>query len=424
MSRPMTVSRAVAASLAAVIGLSGCSFKGASSFHLPGGASGPFVVKVEFRDVLDLVPQSAVKVNDVTVGSVSKIELEHDGLHGYYARVTCNVKKDVSLPENTFARLRQTSLLGEKFVSLEPPESKADWQGSFKSGETISLDSKRTAENADIEEVLGALSLVLNGGSIEQLNTINTELTKALKGRESQVRDFLTQLTGFVSGLDKQKSQISAALDGMDRLTSRLAAQKQTLDVALRDLPKGTAVLADERAQLTKMLTGLNNLGTVAVRVISSTRTNTVADLRSLQPILTQLASAGKDLPDSLELLTTYPFPRTIAPGTYNGKQIQGGMRGDYANLFISVDSSLADAVGNLTGTQLPGLPPLPLPGTGGLPKVPSLPGTPKLPTAPSVPTLPAPTLPAVPKSIVDLTSRMRDGQQSSLELLLFGGFA
>lgn len=403
----MTGRRFAAAAVASALVLTGCQFKGASSVRLPGGASGPFVVKVEFKDVLDLVPQSAVKVNDVTVGSVSKIVLRHDAKHGYFATVTCNVKKDVSLPENTFARLRQTSLLGEKFVSLEPPDRKADWQGEFHSGDLISLDSGRTAENADIEEVLGALSLVLNGGSLEQLNTINSELTKALHGRESQVRDFLVQLTGFVKGLDAQKNQIIAALEGLDRLTGKLAAQKQTLDVALRDLPKGTAVLADERAQLTKMLTGLNNLGTVAVRVIQATHDNTVADLRSLQPVLTQLAAAGNDLPNALELLTTYPFPRTIGPGTYKGKKIQGGIRGDYANLFISVDADVVSTIGNLTGVTVP----LPIPKT-----------TPTLPGLPVVPKLPADK--TVPKSLVDLTHRMAEGKQSSLELLLFGGFA
>jgi phospholipid/cholesterol/gamma-HCH transport system substrate-binding protein len=404
--------RAAAAALAALVALTGCQFKGASSIRLPGGASGPFVVKVEFRDVLDLVPQSAVKVNDVTVGSVSKIALKHDAKHGFYALVTCNVKKDVSLPANTDARLRQTSLLGEKFVSLEPPTSKTDWQGTFHSGDLISIDSGRTAENADVEQVLGALSLVLNGGSLEQLQTIDSELTKALHGREPQVRDFLRQLTGFVTGLDRQKTQITAALDGMDRLTARLAAQKQTLDVALRDLPKGTAVLADERAQLTKMLTGLNNLGTVAVRVIQNTRANTVADLRSLQPILTQLAAAGNDLPNALELLTTYPFPKTIGPTTYNGKQVQGGIRGDYANLFISVDADIVSTIGNLTGIKLPVT----------VPKVPGTPGTPVLPKVPLP--LPSTPIPKLPTGVLDLTGRIAAGQQTSLELLLFGGFA
>ncbi len=44
-------------------------------------------VKVEFADVLDLVPQSTVKVNDVSVGKVTAIDLE-----GYQALVTMQLR--------------------------------------------------------------------------------------------------------------------------------------------------------------------------------------------------------------------------------------------------------------------------------------------------------------------------------------------
>ncbi len=373
--------------------LSGCKFQGAASFPLPGGVGGGgYRVSIEFDDVLDLVPQSAVKVNDVTVGSVREIEVSKSG---YTALITVQIKKDVVLPENTLAQLRQTSLLGEKFVSLVAPDSP---QGRLREGMFIGKD--RTRRNADIEEVLGALSLVLNGGSIEQLQVINSELTKALKGRETEVRAFLTQLTGFVGGLDDQKGQIVAALDGLDRLTSKLAASRQTLDVALRDLPKGAAVLADERAQLTRVLSGLNNLGSVATRVIAATQQNTVADLRALQPILGQLAKAGKDLPNALELLTTYPFPRTVTlPG---GK---GGIRGDYANLFVTADGSVNNLLNNLTGG---GLPPLPLPGGSS--------------TTP----LPTPTLPVAPPRLPLLTGLdlAGDGAAQDLARMLVGGLS
>ncbi len=371
-----------------VLTLSGCTFQGAASFPLPGGAGGGgYRVNIEFDDVLDLVPQSAVKVNDVTVGSVREIEVSKSG---YTALVTVQIKKDVVLPENALAQLRQTSLLGEKFVSLVAPDNP---QGRLREGMFIGKD--RTRRNADIEEVLGALSLVLNGGSLEQLQVINSELTKALKGRETEVRAFLTQLTGFVGGLDDQKGQIVAALDGLDRLTGKLAASRQTLDVALRDLPKGAAVLADERAQLTRVLSGLDNLGTVATRVIAATQQNTVADLRALQPILGQLAKAGKDLPNALELLTTYPFPRTVSlPGQ------RGGIRGDYANLFITADSSINNLINNLTAG---GLPPLP----GGAPRAP----------------LPKPTLPVTPPRLplvsgLDLANA---GSQDLAQMLVGG---
>lgn len=329
-------------SLVGMLAVSGCAFEGAASLPLPGGKGGDgYQVKIEFTDVLDLVQQSAVKVDDVTVGTVKNIELSKTG---YTAVVTVAIDRSVKLPENATAAIRQTSLLGEKFVSVDRPPAAS---GTLREGMYIPL--QRTTRNADIEEVLGALSLVLNGGSIEQLQVINSELTKALKGRESEVRDFLRQLTGFVGGLDDQKVQIVRALDGLDRLTGKLAAQKQVLDVALRDIPDGAAVLADERAQLTAMLAGLNNLSTVATRVIQATQQNTVADLQALQPILTRLNAAGKDLPEALELLTSYPFPRTVSLPNE-----RGGIRGDYANLYITIDTSLENAVNNLLGLSAP----------------------------------------------------------------------
>ena len=74
---PMSARRASTALLAtglAVSSLAGCGFRGAASIPLPGGqgqGDDAYSLTIEFQDVLDLVPQSAVKVDDVTVGSVS-----------------------------------------------------------------------------------------------------------------------------------------------------------------------------------------------------------------------------------------------------------------------------------------------------------------------------------------------------------------
>ena len=391
----MTARRRATAGFAALsvlaLLLSGCKFNGAASIPLPGGVatgSDAYEVTVEFTDVLDLVPQSAVKVNDVTVGSVASIDLK-----GFTAVVVVRVKNDVVLPGNASASLRQTSLLGEKFVSLDRP-SGVPAVGRLRDGDTIGLD--RTQRGAEIEEVLGALSLVLNGGSLEQIQTINRELVLALKGREDKVKDLLTQLNTFVGGLDAQKQDIVRALDGLDKLTARLAAQRQTLTVALRDISPGVKVLADQRSQLTEVLTGLNRLGTVATRVINASQQNTVADLKALQPILTSLNQAGKDLPDSLELLTTYPFPKTVAEG----------IKGDYANLFVTADVNLkaADNTGILP-VPLPTLPPLPIP-------------VPSLPPAPGK----APALPDLTPSLPGLAAQASANSQRGLMRLLLGG--
>jgi phospholipid/cholesterol/gamma-HCH transport system substrate-binding protein len=385
--------------LAGCTALTGCQFKGAAAIPLPGGeggGKGAYKVTIEFPDVLDLVPQSAVKVNDVTVGSVTSIEVGSN--QSYSARVRVRIRKDVVLPANAHASLRQTSLLGEKFVSLDPPTTETP-EGRLRDGAMIGLD--RTTRNADIEEVLAALSLVLNGGSLEQLQTINRELVLALKGRESKVRDLLTQLNTFIGGLDKQKSDIIRALDGLDKLTSRLAAQRDTLAVGLRDIPAGVSVLADQRAQLTQVLTGLNRLGTVAVKVIRASQQNTVADLQALGPILTSLNAAGKDLPDSLELLTTYPFPRTV----------DEGIKGDYANLFVTADINL---VGTGTNTGI-----IPGPIASLLPSPPAVPSVPGVPNV--VPKVPTP-LPGA--SLLPSLPGLAAGASPGLLRLLLGGLS
>src|SRR4051812_44378378 len=113
MSRRTRRGMRVAALAASVSMLAaGCDFS-VYNLPLPGGADvgdNPYNVTVYFNDVLDLVPQSAVKVDDVTVGKVEDISLQ-----GYTAEVKLEINRHVKLPDNAVAKIRQTSLLGEKF---------------------------------------------------------------------------------------------------------------------------------------------------------------------------------------------------------------------------------------------------------------------------------------------------------------------
>ncbi|MGZ4549630.1 MAG: MCE family protein [Blastococcus sp.] len=309
MSRRLT--RLLALGLGLLM-LAGCGFRGAYSFQLPGGAdtgNNPYKVKVQFLDVLDLVPQSGVRVADVPVGRVEDIALGKD----WTAVVTISVNGNVHLPANAVAMIQQSSLLGEKYVELAAPGNEPP-QGKFGNGSVIPLS--RTNRNVEVEELLGALSLVLNGGGLAQLQTINKELGDALQGRESAVRDTLTQLDTFVGGLDQQKSEINRALDSVNALAGSLAKRTHTIETALDNIGPGLKVLNDQRNLLVTMLQSLARLGNVGSRVINQSAQNTVADLKSLQPILTQLAAAGPDLAGSLDLLLTYPFPASSVIGS------------------------------------------------------------------------------------------------------------
>ena len=245
--------------------------QGVYDLPLPGGAatgSDAYRVTVEFADVLDLVPQSAVKVNDVTVGAV-----DDDRAGRLARRVTLRLRDSVHAARQRRGRAAADQPAGREVRLAVAAHRPSRREGRLGDGDTIPL--RRSGRNPEVEEVLSALSLVLNGGGVAQLKTINVELTRAMAGHEEDIQGAIRQLDTFVGGLDAHKSEVVRALDGLDRLSARLAAQKGDIATAVDNLGPGLKVLADQRAQLTTMLTALSDLGRVGTRVINASKADT-----------------------------------------------------------------------------------------------------------------------------------------------------
>jgi phospholipid/cholesterol/gamma-HCH transport system substrate-binding protein len=343
-ARPRRVWRLLLVALVAAVGLSGCGYQSVQDIPLPGGAvlgDHPYDVTALLSNVVDLVPNASVRSNDVPVGVVRDVQLAPDG---WTAEVRMSVNGDVSLPANAMARLRQTSLLGEKFVELADPTMGAP-QGKLQNGAVIPLD--RTDVGAQVEEVLGALSLLLNGGGVEKVQTISRELNSALSGNEGQIRSLIDNLNVFVGTLDRQRSDIVRALDSVDRLSRTLVDQRAKIANVLDNLQPGLDVLNQQRGLLVQTLQSLQRLGGVATDVINRSQANTVADLQRLEPILGNLIASGDALPGSLQILLTIPF----ADNSLNV------IKGDYANIDVSVQLSLGGILTNiLNSPTVPGV--------------------------------------------------------------------
>jgi phospholipid/cholesterol/gamma-HCH transport system substrate-binding protein len=341
MTRTRTVLRSLVALLAATLLLTGCEFD-VYKLPLPGGTDvgdDPITVTAEFRDVLDLVPKSTVKVSDVSVGQVTDIDLE-----GQHAVVTMALRNDVDLPANAVAELRQTSLLGEKFVALSPPTTEPA-EGTLADGADIPLD--QTGRNPEVEEVLGALSLLLNGGGVAQMKTIASEVNKALDGREGAARSVLDQIRQFMAQLDENKADIVTAIDSVNRLARSARDQQGSIDAALDELPSALTSLDQQRADLVKMLQSLDKLGDVGVRVIDASKEGTIAALQQLNPVLTELANSGDAFVKSFHVFLTYPFVDEVVG---RDPQVARNLHmGDYTNLSVQLDIDLTALDGSST---------------------------------------------------------------------------
>jgi phospholipid/cholesterol/gamma-HCH transport system substrate-binding protein len=341
MRRPVLL---VVTLLAAALALSGCQFSGAYDLPLPGkqvGSGDGYRVTADFADVVNVVPRTVVMANDVPVGQVDSVKRV-----GWHARVTMTIRKDIVLPRNATADVRQTSLLGEKYIQLAAPRgASVAKQGRLGDGDVIPLSA--TARNPEVEEVLGALSFLLSGGGVGQLKTISVELNKMMDGRQSDIRDLLGRMDTLVGSLDDQRENIVAAMDSVNRLTSTLNRERTAVGQALDSFGPALKVLDDQEQSLVRMLRALDRLGDVGTRVITRSRANMVATLRHLAPALRQLADAGDSLPRGLMMMASFPFP----------KQAETLAKGDYSNALFHMDFDLNKALKGLLKGGDTGLP-------------------------------------------------------------------
>jgi phospholipid/cholesterol/gamma-HCH transport system substrate-binding protein len=336
--------------------MSGCSFNGVYDLPLPGNKVSKdegFLIRAEFADALNVVPRSSVMVADVPVGQVETVTRV-----GWHARVTMRVRKNVVLPDNAEAQIRQTSLLGEKFVALLPPTSESGQAsastGRLGPGDVIPMD--RTGRNPEVEEVLGALSFLLSGGGIGQLQTITQELNAMMEGRTGKLRDVLGRVNTLVSTLDAQKGDIVQAIDSINGLSKTLNAEKVTIGKAIDAAGPAIGVLQKQHTKLVRMLRELDKLGVVGTRVVNEIKDDLLAELRHLEPLLRNLSDADGEqssapncpgcgsLVPGLVAAAGYPFP------------VDAGdtIHGDFANVVFKMQIKLTPvSEGGLLPTTL-----------------------------------------------------------------------
>ncbi|MEA3528392.1 MCE family protein [Nocardia implantans] len=400
--RRMRRTAAVAAGLTVALGVAGCQWDGLNSLPMPGTegtAPGSYEVRIQMPNVTTLTRNSPVRVHDVAVGTVSKIEVQD-----WHALVTVTLNPDVRLPANAVAEIGQTSLLGSNHLELSEPTDQPP-EGQLQAGDVIPL--ARAGAYPTTEQVLSSLSVVLNGGGVAQLETITHELNSALTGREDAIRDLLPQLNELTTNLDRQTGDIIAAMSGLDRLGGQLAEQRDVVAAAIEQIHPALTVLADRRANITRAITALGELSDVVRRIVAASGEDLKANLRSLVPVLKSLSDTGSDLTEALKILATFPFPM---------KNLDHAIKGDYLNLFMTVDITGKRLDSNfLTGTPLggrfggvegalgsfapgtaaqngdPATGPLQAPPPAPSQPAPTIPGLPPIPGIPAIPGLTVP---------------------------------
>jgi phospholipid/cholesterol/gamma-HCH transport system substrate-binding protein len=329
---------------------------------LPGtGVSGKTItVRVQFDEALNLAQGASVKVNGVDSGKVQSVSTKD-----FKAIAVLKVKTSAQLRSDATARLRYTTPLGELFVDVSNPA-----QGALvKDGQT--LDPRNASTAPTVEDALASASLLVNGGGLNQLQTVTDELNKAVGGREGTIRQLLDRSNTFLDQADATTGDIDRALNALAGVSRILKDNQSTINVAMTDIRPAARVLRENTPGFTTLLAKLVQFSDAANNVVGQTRAQTLQLVREVNPVLQEFLDVSGDLGPSLkDLVHVSQLLNQAVPGDYANMRLTleldklsppnllgpggGGSTGAGGGLLGGLLSGLTGGLKQPTGTKKP----------------------------------------------------------------------
>ena len=300
--------------MAGALALGGCGFSLQSLPKIGGISGSTYPVRAQFANVLNLPVDAQVRLGAEVVGEVGDIST-----HDFAADVTMRIKGSVALVQGTTAEVRFDNPLGDEYILLQAPASAATAQ-RLPSGALIPESQTSTAPT--VEDTFGALSLLLNGGGLNQLQTIIHELNNTFNGNQPQVRSLLSTINAAVTTLAGGQGPVDNALVAIENLSQKLngngGAGAATIGQGVDTIAPAIGVLASENTDISDLLSSLSNLGAAGTAVAEQAGQNSVNDVKDLLPVVNQLNAVAQQLgPDLAELSQFETETPKVAPGDY-----------------------------------------------------------------------------------------------------------
>ena len=198
---------------------------------------------------LQLPSRADVKIRGVIVGEVLDFDTSADG-----AELTLGIYPSQmdTIPANVTGSIVPKTLFGEKYVSLEIPQSGGD--GTLQTGDVIA----RTEVSIEVEQVLSDLYPLLRTVQPADLNMTLNALATALEGRGTELGENLETVDSYLKRLNPQ---IPALVEDL-RLTSQVSDTYSDVmpEIAsiLRNTVTTTGTLEDRDAKVHALFTDVS----------------------------------------------------------------------------------------------------------------------------------------------------------------------
>ncbi|MFI6170946.1 MCE family protein [Nocardia sp. NPDC051052] len=256
----------------------------------PGVSGETYTVHAVFENALNLPDQAKVKIGGSDVGVVSNIKTKN-----FQAVVDLTISKDIELPKDSTAELRQATPLGDVFVAVSKAKAKAGSGAEMlHNGDTLGLD--KTSAGATVEQLLISISLLFNGGGVASLSKLTSELDSIVGGRGGQLSHLITEMTGVVGSLNDNSAKVDGVLNEFSALANTIEARRGELGQVADTLPQMIGAIAENNRAIGDLLTKVSTTSAALGDYADTSGQQLGSLLDNTHKLMDALANTGDNL--------------------------------------------------------------------------------------------------------------------------------
>jgi phospholipid/cholesterol/gamma-HCH transport system substrate-binding protein len=259
----------------------------------------------KFGEAAGLQPDDDVRVAGVRVGTVTSVDLDGNDV------VVSFKAPDTWLGDQTRASIEIKTLLGQKYVNLQPA-------GNQPLSSDSPIPRTRTTAPFDVIDAFSQLTTTVEGLNTDQLGESLNTLSQTLDASAGPIRPALDGLSRLSRTISSRDAELAHLLANTRATTQVLAARDGDIDALIKNGNLLLGELRSRKAAIDDLLNGTIALSQQLRGLVADNRATLGPTLDKLNGVLTTLQTNSANLENGIRLFA--PFVRVFANVVGNGR--------------------------------------------------------------------------------------------------------
>ncbi|WP_027927924.1 MCE family protein [Amycolatopsis benzoatilytica] len=263
--------------------------------------------QAEFTEAAGLQADDEVRIAGIKVGEVSRVDLDDD-----HVLVSFRVK-DAWVGDQTSAQIKIKTLLGRKFLALDPAG-----RGEQDPGRPI--PRSRTVTPYDVTDAFNGLADTVGAIDTNQLAASFSTISDTFRNSPQHVRTALDGLSALSKTVSSRDREIAELLANARKLTTTVANSNDDFEKLVNDGNLLLTELDRRKDSIHELLVGAQALAKQLSGLVTDNTAQLAPALRQLDQVTDLLQRQDRNLAKSLQLAG--PYFRVVNNTAGNGRWI------------------------------------------------------------------------------------------------------